>query len=61
MKETEEALEDLQNKYSALDKTKTRIAAELEDLNLDIEKVLANTECYQRGEGRKGAKLLLLL
>ena len=40
VKETEEALEDLQNKYSTLDKTKARIAAELEDLNLDIEKVL---------------------
>ena len=39
MKETEEALEALQTKYSALDKTKSRIAAELEDLNLDVEKV----------------------
>ena len=39
LKETEEALESLQAKYSALDKTKARIAAELEDLNLDIEKV----------------------
>ena len=39
MKATEEALEALQSRYSALDKTKTRLAAELEDLNLDIEKV----------------------
>ena len=39
VKETEEALEVLQTKYSALDKTKMRIAAELEDLNLDVEKV----------------------
>lgn len=38
-KEAEEALEALQAKYSALDKTKNRIAAELEDLNLDLEKV----------------------
>ena len=39
VKEAEEALEALQSKYSALDKTKSRIAAELEDLNLDLEKV----------------------
>lgn len=32
-------MEALQAKYSALDKTKARIAAELEDLNLDMEKV----------------------
>lgn len=32
-------LESLQAKYSALEKTKARIAAELEDLNLDMEKV----------------------
>lgn len=44
LKEIEEALESLQAKYSALDKTKARIAAELEDLNLDVEKVnLAQT------------------
>jgi uncharacterized coiled-coil DUF342 family protein len=40
VKETEEALESLQNKYSSLDKTRQRIAAELEDLNLDVEKVV---------------------
>ena len=39
LKEAEEALEALQTKYSALEKTKTRIATELEDLNLDVEKV----------------------
>ena len=39
LKEAEEALEALQAKHSALEKTKSRIAAELEDSNLDLEKV----------------------
>ena len=39
MKEAEESITAIESKYSSLDKTKQRIAAELEDLNLDLEKV----------------------
>lgn len=39
LNEAEEALRNLESKYSSLDKTKARIAAELEDVNLDLEKV----------------------
>ena len=39
MKEAEEALSAAGQKYSSLDKTKNRIATELEDLHLDLEKV----------------------
>lgn len=39
LKEAEEALATSDSKYAALDKTKTRIATELEDLHLDLEKV----------------------
>ena len=39
LKESEEALAATEAKYSALDKTKNRLAAELDDLNLDLEKV----------------------
>lgn len=44
LKEAEETLEALQTKYSALEKTKARIAAELEDLNLDMEKVATTSQ-----------------
>ena len=39
LKELEEALAASETKYSALDKTKARMASELEDMNLDLEKV----------------------
>ena len=39
LNETEESLRNLETKYSSLEKTKARIAAELEDVNLDLEKV----------------------
>lgn len=39
LKEAEEALAAADAKYSSLDKTKNRLAAELDDLNLDLEKV----------------------
>ena len=39
LKEAEEALAAADAKYSTLDKTKNRLAAELDDLNLDLEKV----------------------
>ena len=39
LKEAEESLEAAQSKYSSLEKTKNHIASELEDLNLDLEKV----------------------
>lgn len=39
LKEIEEALTNAEQKYSSMEKTKVRIAAELEDLNLDLEKV----------------------
>ncbi len=39
LKEAEEALAAAEQKYSSLDKTKHRIETELEDLNLDLEKV----------------------
>ncbi len=39
LKEAEEALAAAEQKYSSLDKTKHRIAAELEDLNLSLEGV----------------------
>lgn len=39
LNEAEESLRNLESKYSSLDKTKARIAAELEDVNLDLEKV----------------------
>ena len=39
LKEAEEALSALEAKYTSLDKTKKRISDELEDLNLDLEKV----------------------
>lgn len=38
LKESDESLNELQAKYSSLDKAKNHIAAELEDLNLDLEK-----------------------
>ena len=37
--EAEETLGTTESKYSSLEKTKARIAAELEDINLDLEKV----------------------
>lgn len=43
LKEAEEALAADAAKYSTLEKTKNRLAAELEDLNLDLEKVGAHT------------------
>ena len=39
LKEAEEAHSGLQVKHSSLEKTKKRISDELEDLNLDLEKV----------------------
>ena len=39
LNEAEESLRNLESKYSSLEKTKARIAAELEDVNLDLEKV----------------------
>jgi len=39
LNEAEEALSTLESKYSSLEKTKAHIAAELEDVNLDLEKV----------------------
>ena len=39
LKEQEEAHSSLESKYGSLEKTKARIAAELEDVNLDLEKV----------------------
>ena len=39
LKESDEALSELQAKYSSLEKAKHHMAAELEDLNLDLEKV----------------------
>ena len=39
LNEAEESLRNLETKYSGLEKTKARIAAELEDINLDLEKV----------------------
>ena len=38
LKASDEALTELQSKYSSLDKAKHRIEAELEDVNLDLEK-----------------------
>ena len=39
LKESDEALSAVEAKHSSLEKTKKRIADELEDLNLDLEKV----------------------
>ena len=44
LKGVEEALAATETKYSTLEKTKKRIADELEDLNLDLEKVLNHTD-----------------
>ena len=38
VKESDESLTELQGKYSSLDKAKHHMAAELEDVNLDLEK-----------------------
>ena len=46
LKETEEALATAEQKYSSTEKTKVRMAAELEDLNLDLEKVSSNRIIY---------------
>jgi hypothetical protein len=43
LKEADEALSGLHVKYSSLEKTKKRISDELEDLNLDLEKVDLHT------------------
>jgi len=43
--EAEESLANLESKYASLEKTKSRIAAELEDVNLDLEKVNCH-ECW---------------
>ena len=40
MKELEESLANAQSKLASVEKTKARIASELEDVNLDLEKVL---------------------
>ena len=55
MKELEEALSAAQSKHSSLEKTKNRIAAELEDVSLDLEKVFTSASvsvplCYHVGE-----------
>ena len=42
-KEAEEELDALKNKHSSLEKTKKRIDAELEDLNLNLENVRLRT------------------
>ena len=39
MKELEETLANVQSKLASMEKTKNRIASELEDVNLDLEKV----------------------
>lgn len=39
LKDADEAYTELATKYSSLEKAKNHIAAELEDLNLDLEKV----------------------
>ena len=39
MKEMEESLATAQSKLASMEKTKNRIASELEDVNLDLEKV----------------------
>ena len=39
MKELEETLANAQSKLASMEKTKNRIASELEDVNLDLEKV----------------------
>ena len=44
LKESDEALTDLQTKYSSLEKAKTHMAIELEDLNLDLEKVYKQSQ-----------------
>ena len=43
--EAEESLANTESKYSSMEKTKARIAAELEDVNLDLEKVSNNYRC----------------
>lgn len=40
MKDLQEQLSANESKYSSLEKTKNRIAAELEDVSLDLEKVI---------------------
>lgn len=39
MKEMDETLATAQSKLASMEKTKNRIASELEDVNLDLEKV----------------------
>lgn len=39
VKSSDESYSELQTKYSSLEKAKNHIAAELEDLNIDLEKV----------------------
>lgn len=39
LKDSDEALSELQTKYSSQEKAKNHMAAELEDVNLDLEKV----------------------
>lgn len=38
MKETEDELSALQSKYSSMEKTKNRLSAELDDVNLELDK-----------------------
>lgn len=45
--EAEEALSNLESKYSSLEKTKAHIAAELEDVNLDLEKVKSTKQSFK--------------
>ena len=40
IKDLEESLTGMESKCSSLEKTKNRIATELEDVNLDLEKVV---------------------
>ena len=48
MKDLEEQLSSTQTKYSSLEKTKSRIAGELEDVMLDLEKEKNATAAWEK-------------
>jgi hypothetical protein len=59
LKEADEALSGLQAKHSSLEKTKKRISDELEDLNLDLEKVDLHT--YSLNNSYRSSRLIIFV